>query len=68
MFSLQAVRDAVEQSIDQGDLATFLESVVIHICHEKAAHLQENWQDETAARSWDRDATKLQRLVAKLEN
>ena len=59
--------DVIEQTIDATSLARLLE-IVAEICHEKAEHLRSNWQDVNAAKSWESDAAKLQKLAAKLEN
>jgi hypothetical protein len=65
MYARQEILDAIEQLIDQSDLKQCLEDIV-QICHAKAEHLRSNWQDEVGARSWERDAKKLDRL--KVEN
>lgn len=59
--------DVIEQTIDATSLARLLE-IVAEICHEKAEHLRANWQDNASAQPWLRDAAKLQKLAAKLEN
>lgn len=41
-----------------GAVLTMLES----ICCEKAGHVSTNYQDESLAKSWERDASKIGRL------
>ena len=59
--------DEIEQIIDATSVAQLLE-LIAGICHEKAEHLRSNWQDNTSARCWERDAAKLLALAIKLEN
>lgn len=32
------------------------------VCHEKAQHIEENWQDKRLAKTWETAARKLDRL------
>jgi hypothetical protein len=43
-------------------------STLAKICREKAEHLRTNWQDETAARLWDKDADVLESITSRLYN
>lgn len=51
----QETNDAIEKLIDSTSLETVLNAVV-QVCYEKAAHLRSNWQDEVAAKRWERAA------------
>ncbi len=45
--------------------ASSLEAVLSHIldiCHGKVDHLRSNWQDEIAARAWERVARRIENL------
>jgi hypothetical protein len=53
--------DHIEQLVDVHTLRVLVDALV-DICHAKAEHLQSNWQDKVAARSWERDAKMLARL------
>ncbi len=58
-------RDTLESLIDQHTLADVL-TALANICHEKADHLQGNWQDISAARMWTQTAKKVETLSSKL--
>jgi beta-xylosidase len=45
----------LENLIDQHGLADVLKAIAV-ICHEKAEHIQANWQDESLAEWWDKAA------------
>ena len=57
----------LENFIDKSSLSDVLESLV-EICYAKAEHLRSNWQDSKAAKSWDRDAAVIGRMVSKIQN
>lgn len=57
---------ALEEVIDSVGLAQTVE-LLIAICYGKAEHLRTNWQDESAAKRWERDALTLDRIVGKLD-
>jgi hypothetical protein len=40
--------------------------LIAEICHEKADHLRENWQDKNAARLWDKNGNMIDVFSAKL--
>jgi hypothetical protein len=63
----QSDLDTLEALIDTHGLAAIVNSIA-DICHGKADHLRTNWQDAVAAKSWERDATKLGKVETKLEN
>jgi len=56
----------LEDMIDRSSLEEVLVGLA-QICYEKAEHLRSNWQDEGAARIWERDAKKLDALAAKVQ-
>lgn len=49
----QEGKDTLESLLD-GTNASYLISALAEICQEKADHLRTNWQDENAAKAWDR--------------
>jgi hypothetical protein len=49
----KADTDAMESLIDRVGMYETL-SLVAAICGEKAAHIRENWQDDSAAKWWDK--------------
>lgn len=55
----------IEEAIDAGGISAVIDALV-RVCFEKAEHLRSNWQDNVSARSWERDARKLDRI--KTEN
>jgi hypothetical protein len=57
----------LEQILDRHSLRWVIRSLA-EICSGKAEHLRCNWQDEPAAKSWDKDADKLDVVVVKLTN
>jgi hypothetical protein len=60
-------KDLLERVIDQDGLAAVV-ACLADIANDKAEHLRSAWQDDKLARSWERDAKKLQAVAAKLEN
>jgi hypothetical protein len=57
----------LEELVDASSLSAVIEALAL-MCREKADHLRSNWQDKNAARTWERDARKLDMLAAKIEN
>ena len=55
----------LELAIDKVGLPQVLEHLA-NICHGKAEHLRENWQDAKAAKLWDKNAAYLEKLSPKL--
>ena len=45
-------RDELEGLLDRTTLTLLIESLSV-VASEKAEHLRENWQDESAAKAWD---------------
>lgn len=58
-------RDELERLIDHFTLASVLDSLR-EICDGKAQHIQEQWQDRTTARAWERAAGRLNTLAQHL--
>ncbi|REJ65784.1 MAG: hypothetical protein DWQ31_17140 [Planctomycetota bacterium] len=61
------MNDTLEQLIDSASLQEVL-SALAEICHEKADHLRSNWQDESSAKVWERDAQAIERCASKVNN
>ncbi len=49
----------LEAALDASSLADVLEALA-EICRDKSQHLQENWQDESAAQLWNKAATRVE--------
>jgi len=45
----------ISSTLDRHGLAHLLD-MIEHICHEKAAHINETWQDKSLARTWTKAA------------
>lgn len=54
----------IEKLVDQHSLCLVL-SKLVDICHGKAQHLEENWQDKNAAKAWDSAAKAIDKAKAK---
>jgi len=65
MTSKYEVNYQLEQLIDSFTLPQIVDKLA-EICREKASHLRENWQDEKAARLWDKNSEYLDKLTGKL--
>lgn len=52
------LKDDVEDLIDQEGLIAVL-VILVEICHAKAVHVRETWQDEPLAKKWEKAATVL---------
>jgi hypothetical protein len=59
--------ETLEKLIDAASLSCVMEDLIA-ICHAKADHLRSNWQDESTARVWERDAATLEKARVKLHN
>ena len=57
----------LEELIDKHGLRAITEELAL-ICYEKSQHLRENWQDETAAKKWDKDARTVINATARISN
>lgn len=72
-FTEQEIRDLkrrrllqqTERLMDEMTLPQMVE-LMSEICYEKASHLRENWQDEKAAKLWEKNAKQLEKLAPKL--
>ncbi len=53
---------ALEQMLDSYGVIHVLEALAI-VAREKAEHLRVNWQDEAAAKAWDRAARAVDRFA-----
>lgn len=56
---------ALEGMVDRTSVAAVLEALG-NICHEKADHLREAWQDRGAAKTWDKDGKRIHALSLKV--
>jgi len=66
--SLEAIADELEQQfVDRHNLSTVLDALII-VCENKAEHLLTNWQDRSAAKSWEHDAKQIGRIIGSIEN
>lgn len=54
--------DGLEAMIDAAGLAAVLAALAT-ICHDKAEHVQSNWQDTARARHWTRAAKVIERAA-----
>lgn len=55
--------ERIEREIDAEGLVALFEVIVL-VCHEKAAHIRENWQDESLAKDWERAGKQVDRWLA----
>lgn len=62
----QEQRDALEALVDKCGLADVIEGLAV-VCHEKAAHISETWQDRDTARPWTEAGRKLDKLAARTD-
>jgi hypothetical protein len=56
----------LETMIDGASLCEVLEALEA-VCHDKAEHLRNNWQDEPSARAWARAAKIVDKASASVE-
>lgn len=54
-------KETLELIIDQHGLAGIFDAIA-DICHEKASHIESNWQDRLTARAWDSAGKKTAKL------
>lgn len=54
------IKDNIEKLIDQYRLVDVMHAIA-EICHEKAVHIETNWQDNNLSRSWHNMAHKIER-------
>lgn len=55
---------ALEGMVDKVGLANVVHALA-HICSEKAAHIESNWQDKSTAQWWEQRANMLGALANK---
>jgi hypothetical protein len=58
----------LEQVLDKMPSLASVVRALVAVCRDKADHLRTNWQDEGTARTWEKDADKLQAVANRLEN
>jgi len=63
--AVQELADQLESLIDRASLAMVLEALS-QVCWEKADHLQSNWQDSAAAKTWHKAGNAIDRLISKV--
>ena len=51
MKNLEKALDDLERFIDDRGIAEVM-MMLVHICDEKACHIEENWQDAELAKAW----------------
>ncbi len=56
-------KDDLEMMIDKCGLSKVL-FFIAEICHEKADHVETNWQDKALAKEWSKDAKTVERIAA----
>ena len=56
----------LEAMVDTVALRNVLYALV-HICHEKADHIDANWQDYHLAEAWTREALRLQKAADRVD-
>jgi len=54
----QRFEEEIESIIDHKGIAAMLNAMA-NICHEKAQHIRENWQDDETAKVWDKNGSKI---------
>ncbi|GGG61054.1 hypothetical protein [Hymenobacter glacieicola] len=59
----QVIKDLLEQIIDSASLAELLEAAS-EVCHEKADHLETNWQSYVEADRWSNAAEAISRIAS----
>ena len=60
------IEENIEAIIDASS-ANYVLNCMVQIAGGKADHLRANWQDENAAREWEKFAGKLETLADKFE-
>jgi hypothetical protein len=57
--------EQLESLVDASTLAVVVNTLAI-IAREKAAHIRENWQDQTTAQTWDQAAGLLETAARRI--
>lgn len=65
MNEIEVDRQVLEGLIDRNGLSGTLADLVA-VCYEKAEHLRANWQDEEAAKAWERHASRIEGLARRI--
>ncbi len=60
------LEETLEAIVDASS-ANYVLNSIVQIAWGKADHLRTNWQDESAAKEWERLASKLETLADKFE-
>jgi len=66
-MATQALRDAIEALVDKSSVGDVLDALS-DVCMDKSYHIRELWQGESLARSWARDAKRIDQCAGKVEN
>ena len=64
-MSITSAVSELEALVDKHTLKGVLQDLE-EVCHLKASHIEEAWQDKALAQAWSRDANAIARLVAKM--
>ena len=56
------IEEMVETAIDSQGIVAVL-TALVNICHEKAAHIESNWQDRNLAREWTTSAKRIDKAM-----
>ena len=67
MDAQEKLEQELERLMDGSSLLRIIEALAT-VCRNKAEHLRTNWQDEIAAKSYEKDAAKLDSLSTKINN
>ena len=59
------VQGALEALVDRFSVEMVLDCLAC-VCHEKAEHIEHNWQDELLTRPWHRAALAIDKLAASI--
>lgn len=61
----EELKRALEDLIDKTRLGLVLDALAA-VCRDKAEHLSTNWQDDTAAKEWNRAADEVAGVRSKI--
>jgi len=61
MKTEQTLIEQLESLVDSNSVARVLECLS-DVCHLKAQHIEENWQDEALAKLWTKAGVKINQL------
>lgn len=60
-LKIKKLAEKLEDLVDANNLVDVI-NALSQVCHEKAQHIEENWQDKRLAKTWETAARKLDRL------